>query len=206
MRLFKESCNEGMRSRRPMEAGGEGMPDFEEIYRAYLPMCTAIPWRFEPGCPDGGGGDPGDLFRALTAIDGFGECQIRVWLCQIARNQYLSLCRERRKFASRRTRPGRRHRGGLRGPGDGPAAPPAASRPAGALQGGLFPADLRRAALRPDRGTVRKNGNWARVTYFRARQKAEGGIRWNMRSFSTCCPCTTTAYAQMPAAGRWRHI
>ena len=40
------------------------------------------------------------FFKALTAIDGFrGQCQLRVWLCQIARNQYLSLCRERAKYA-----------------------------------------------------------------------------------------------------------
>ena len=41
------------------------------------------------------------FFKALTAIDGFrGECQLRVWLGQIARNQYLTLCRERSKFTS----------------------------------------------------------------------------------------------------------
>lgn len=39
------------------------------------------------------------FFRALGAIDRFqGDCQLRVWLCQIARNQYLTLCRERKRF------------------------------------------------------------------------------------------------------------
>ena len=47
------------------------------------------------------------FFKALTAIDGFrGQCQLRVWLCQIARNQYLTLCRERKKFTDAEPEPG----------------------------------------------------------------------------------------------------
>ena len=47
------------------------------------------------------------FFKALTAIDGFrGQCQLRVWLCQIARNQYLTLCRERQKYGERSAEPG----------------------------------------------------------------------------------------------------
>ena len=76
------------------------MPDFEEAYRLYfadvykyiLAICrdevTAEEVTQET------------FFKALTAIDSFrGDCQLRVWLCQIARNQYLTLCRERKKFA-----------------------------------------------------------------------------------------------------------
>ena len=41
-----------------------------------------------------------DFFRALSSIGEFrGECQLRVWLCQIARNQYISLCRERKRYS-----------------------------------------------------------------------------------------------------------
>ena len=46
-------------------------------------------------------------FFNQTAIDSFrGDCQLRVWLCQIARNQYLTLCRERQKFADTVAEPG----------------------------------------------------------------------------------------------------
>ena len=39
--------------------------------------------------------------RAMTHLDRFdGRCRLYVWLCQIARNQYLSLCREREKYMS----------------------------------------------------------------------------------------------------------
>ncbi len=39
------------------------------------------------------------FFRALTAIDGFrGECDIRVWLCRIAKNIYYSGLRKRKKL------------------------------------------------------------------------------------------------------------
>ncbi len=43
------------------------------------------------------------FFKALTAIDSFrGDCQLRVWLCHIARNQFLMLQREK-KFRSENT-------------------------------------------------------------------------------------------------------
>ena len=35
------------------------------------------------------------FFKALKKIDKFrGECSIRVWLCQIAKNTYISMCRK----------------------------------------------------------------------------------------------------------------
>ena len=35
------------------------------------------------------------FFKAMTAIDGFkGNCDIRVWLCQIAKNSYISYLRK----------------------------------------------------------------------------------------------------------------
>lgn len=38
------------------------------------------------------------FFKALQAIDGFrGDCDIRVWLCQIARNSYFSLLKKRKR-------------------------------------------------------------------------------------------------------------
>ena len=40
------------------------------------------------------------FFRAMKAIDSFkGDCDVRVWLCQIAKNAYLSLCRKQKHRA-----------------------------------------------------------------------------------------------------------
>lgn len=80
--------------------GGEEVPDFEEIYRAYFADVYRYILALSRDAQTAEEVTQETFVRALTAIDGFrGECQIRVWLCQIARNQYLSLCRERRKFA-----------------------------------------------------------------------------------------------------------
>ena len=38
------------------------------------------------------------FFKALKAIDGFkGECEIRVWLCQIAKNSYYSFIKKQKR-------------------------------------------------------------------------------------------------------------
>ena len=76
------------------------MADFEEVYR----RCFADVYKYVLALSrDEAVAEEvtqETFFKALTAIDGFrGQCQLRVWLCQIARNQYLSLCRERQKFA-----------------------------------------------------------------------------------------------------------
>ena len=40
------------------------------------------------------------FFKALKSIDKFkGDCKIRVWLCQIAKNTYFSLC-EKNKYST----------------------------------------------------------------------------------------------------------
>ncbi len=74
------------------------MPGFEEIYQAYF----ADVYRYALALSrDAQVAEVTQetFFRALTAIDSFcGQCQLRVWLCQIARNQYLFLCRERKRF------------------------------------------------------------------------------------------------------------
>ena len=76
------------------------MPDFEEVYRRYF----ADVYRYVLALSrDAGLAEEvtqETFFKALTAIDTFrGECQLRVWLCGIARNQYYDRCRERRRFA-----------------------------------------------------------------------------------------------------------
>ncbi len=38
------------------------------------------------------------FFKALKSIDGFrGNCKLRVWLCQIAKNTYFSHCQKEKK-------------------------------------------------------------------------------------------------------------
>ena len=77
------------------------MPDFEEIYRSYFADVYRYALALSRDAHTAEEVTQETFVRALTAIDSFrGECQVRVWLCQIARNQYLSLCRERKKFSA----------------------------------------------------------------------------------------------------------
>ena len=153
--------------------GGEGVPDFEEIYRAYF----ADVYRYAlalSGNPNMAEEVTQETFvRALTAIDSFrGECQLRVWLCRIARNQYLSLCRRRKRSAEV---PGEVESGGVE---EG-----FADRETARLLHRLLHAlpepykevfSLRTFGELPF-GQIGelfgKTEGWARVTYFRARQK-----------------------------------
>ncbi len=76
------------------------MPDFEAVYRAYFADVYRYALALSRDAQTAEEVTQETFVRALTAIDGFrGECQMRVWLCQIARNQYLTLCREQKKFA-----------------------------------------------------------------------------------------------------------
>ena len=153
--------------------GGEGVPDFEEIYRAYF----ADVYRYAlalSGNPNMAEEVTQETFvRALTAIDSFrGECQLRIWLCRIARNQYLSLCRRRKRSAEA---PGEVESGGVE---EG-----FADRETARLLHRLLHAlpepykevfSLRTFGELPF-GQIGelfgKTESWARVTYFRARQK-----------------------------------
>jgi RNA polymerase sigma-70 factor, ECF subfamily len=41
------------------------------------------------------------FFKALKSIDKFkGECKMRVWLCQIAKNTYFSLCKKNKHITN----------------------------------------------------------------------------------------------------------
>lgn len=83
------------------------MPDFEAVYRQYFAdvyryilALSRDPHTAEEVTQE-------TFFRALSAIEEFrGECQLRVWLCQIARNQYLALCRERKRRGELDREPG----------------------------------------------------------------------------------------------------
>ena len=149
--------------------GGEGVPDFEEIYRAYF----ADVYRYAlalSGNPNMAEEVTQETFvRALTAIDSFrGECQLRVWLCRIARNQYLSLCRRRKRSAEA---PGEVESGGVEeGFADRETARLLHALPEPYKE--VF--SLRTFGELPF-GQIGelfgKTESWARVTCFRARQK-----------------------------------
>lgn len=104
------------------------MPDFEEIYQTYFADVYRYILALSRDAHTAEEVTQETFFRALASIDQFrGDCQLRVWLCQIARNQYLSLCRERKHRGELEQEPGD---DGLEwrlcGPGRRQAAPPAA--------------------------------------------------------------------------------
>ena len=154
------------------------MPDFEEAYRLYfadvykyiLAICrdevTAEEVTQET------------FFKALTAIDSFrGDCQLRVWLCQIARNQYLSLCRERKRFGETAEEPGDN------GIEEGFADREDAKKLHRLLHD--LPEPYKEVFSLRTFGELPfaqigelfgKTESWARVTYFRARQKLKEGF------------------------------
>ena len=74
------------------------MQDFEEVYRRYFADVYRYAMALSRDRNIAEEITQETFFRALSAIGKFrGECQLRVWLCQIARNCYLSLCRERER-------------------------------------------------------------------------------------------------------------
>lgn len=72
--------------------------EFEEIYRAYFP---AVFRYLRQLCGDEGLAEEltsETFFRALQSVDRFrGECEVRVWLCQIAKNCWLSYAKKHRR-------------------------------------------------------------------------------------------------------------
>ena len=154
------------------------MPDFEAIYRAYFADVYRYALALSRDEQTAEEVTQETFFRALTAIDSFrGQCQLRVWLCQIARNQYVSLCRARRKFADQ---DGER--------GDGGIEEAAADRDTAVRLHVLLHAlaepykevfSLRTFGELPFAQIGElfgKSESWARVTYFRARQKLKEGF------------------------------
>ena len=149
------------------------MPDFEEIYQTYFADVYRYILALSRDAHTAEEVTQETFFRALASIDQFrGDCQLRVWLCQIARNQYLSLCRERK------------HRGELeQEPGDDGLECGFADRDAAKRLHRLLhdlPEPYKEVFSLRTFGELPfaqigelfgKTESWARVTYFRARQK-----------------------------------
>lgn len=154
------------------------MPDFEAVYREYFADVYKYALALSQDEPTAEEVTQETFFRALSAIDSFrGDCQLRVWLCQIARNQYLTLCRERKKFANSRNEPGD---GGIE---EGFADADAAKRLHMLLHG--LPEPYKEVFSLRTFGELPfmqigelfgKTESRARVTYFRARQKLKEGF------------------------------
>lgn len=82
---------------RLMVKGGEKVTDFQEVYSLYfrevyryalsLCRCESVAEEITQET----------FYKALTKLDSFdGKCKISVWLCQIAKNTYISSCRKRK--------------------------------------------------------------------------------------------------------------
>ena len=149
------------------------MPDFETVYRQYFADVYKYALALSRDEAAAEEVTQETFFRALSAIDKFrGDCQLRVWLCQIARNQYLSLCRERKRFAEIPAEPGD---GGIE---EGFADRETAGRLHVLLHD--LPEPYKEVFSLRTFGELPfsqigelfgKTESWARVTYFRARQK-----------------------------------
>lgn len=74
------------------------MTDFEEIYKVYFKDVYLYMIRLS-GNEDIAEEITADtFFKALKAIDSFrGDCDVRVWLCQIAKNSYYSYLKKNKK-------------------------------------------------------------------------------------------------------------
>lgn len=149
------------------------MADFEEVYRRYFADVYKYVLALSRDEAVAEEVTQETFFKALTAIDGFrGQCQLRVWLCQIARNQYLTLCRERGRLTSD---PPEAADNGIE---EGFADRDAARRLHRLLH--QLPEPYKEVFSLRTFGELPfsqigelfgKTESWARVTYFRARQK-----------------------------------
>ena len=81
--------------------------EFEELYNTYFKDVYRYVLRLSGDAHVAEEVTSDTFFKALKAIHKFrGDCEVRVWLCQIARNRYLSLCRERKKYGESAAEPG----------------------------------------------------------------------------------------------------
>ena len=154
------------------------MPDFEAVYRQYFADVYKYALALSRDEQTAEEVTQETFFKALTAIDSFrGDCQLRVWLCQIARNQYLTLCRERKKFTDAEPEPGDS------GIEEGFADREDAQRLHILLH--ALPEPYKEVFSLRTFGELPfsqigelfgKTESWARVTYFRARRKLKEGF------------------------------
>lgn len=154
------------------------MPDFEEIYRLYFADVYKYILALSRDKAAAEEITQETFFRALSTIGTFrGDCQLRVWLCQIARNLYTDLCRERRRL---REAPPEAGDGGIE---ENFADRDTAKRLHALLH--VLPEPYKEVFSLRTFGELPfaqigelfgKSESWARVTYFRARGKLKEGL------------------------------
>lgn len=81
--------------------GGDDVPDFEQIYNMYFKDVYLYIRRLSGNEHIAEEITSDTFFKAMRSIDKFrGECDIRVWLCQIAKNCYYSYIKKKGNDAS----------------------------------------------------------------------------------------------------------
>lgn len=78
------------------------MPEFDRIYKEYFNDVFLYIRKLSNGNEQIAEEITSEtFFKAMRVIDGFrGECDIRVWLCQIAKNCYYTYCKKNRNIRS----------------------------------------------------------------------------------------------------------
>ena len=88
------------------------MTDFEEVYRLYFRDVYRYALSLSRNEAVAEEVTQETFFKALNSLDSFdGKCKVSVWLCQIAKNTYISHCRKE-KFLDRAADPGELSCGG----------------------------------------------------------------------------------------------
>lgn len=71
------------------------IPDFDKLYEKYFRYVYQYVRRLSHNDSVAEEVTSDTFFKALSSLEGFrGECDIRVWLCQIAKNSYFSYMRK----------------------------------------------------------------------------------------------------------------
>ena len=75
--------------------------EFEQIYRAYFKPIYHYVWQLSGDRHTAEEVTSEAFLKAINSIDRFrGDCEIRVWLCQIAKNTYYSYTKKNRRISS----------------------------------------------------------------------------------------------------------
>lgn len=81
--------------------GGERVTEFEEIYREYFKDVFLFIKGLSQDDNVAEEITSETFFKALKSLDSFkGNCDVRVWLCQIAKNTYYSYLRKNKRLES----------------------------------------------------------------------------------------------------------
>jgi len=87
-------------------AGGGKVPEIEDVYNAYFKDVYLYIWSLSGDRHVAEDITAETFLKAIKSIDSFkGNCDIRVWLCQIAKNSYYSYLRRKKKLVEMETLP-----------------------------------------------------------------------------------------------------